>query len=65
MAEAPKKLLRRSQNKRIIAGVAGGLSEFFGISTFWIRFAFLVALIPGGIPGTVAYIILWVIMPNE
>ena len=56
--------LRRSRRNRIIAGVCGGLAEFYGISSFWFRLAFLIALIPGGVPGIGAYIILWVIMPK-
>ena len=60
-----KQPLRRSKNNRMIAGVCGGLSEFFGISSFWIRLAFLIALIPGGVPGILAYIIIWMIVPSE
>ena len=56
--------LRRSRRNRIIAGVCGGLAEFYGISSFWFRLAFLIALIPGGVPGIGAYIILWLIMPK-
>ena len=60
-----KQPLRRSRNNRMIAGVCGGLSEFFGISSFWVRLAFLIALIPGGVPGILAYIIIWMIVPSE
>ena len=63
MAEYTKKL-RRSRSKRIIAGVCGGLSDFFGISTFWFRLAFFILLIPGGLPGVVPYAILWMVMPR-
>jgi phage shock protein C len=58
-----KPVLRRSRRNRVIAGVCGGLSEFFGISAFWFRLAFLIALIPGGIPGLLPYILLWLIIP--
>lgn len=58
-----KRALRRSRSNRIFAGVCGGLSEFFGISAFWFRLAFLIALIPGGVPGLLVYIILWLVMP--
>lgn len=57
--------LRRSRRNRIFAGVCGGMAEFFGISSFWFRLAFLIALIPGGIPGFLAYILLWIIVPSE
>ena len=57
--------LRRSKSNRMLAGVCGGLSEFFGISSFWFRLAFLIALIPGGVPGIVIYLIMWMVVPNE
>ena len=56
--------LRRSRSNRVIAGVCGGLAEFFGISAFWFRLAFVIALIPGGIPGLVPYLILCIIFPK-
>ena len=61
----PSKTLRRSRRNRVIAGVSGGLAEFFGISAFWFRLAFLIALIPGGIPGIGAYLLMWLIIPSE
>jgi phage shock protein C len=57
--------MRRSRSDRIFAGVCGGLSNFFGISTFWFRLAFLIALVPGGVPGFLLYLLLWIIIPNE
>lgn len=54
----------RRQNG-IIAGVCGGLAAFFGISAFWFRLLFLILLIPGGAPGLVPYIILWLVMPRR
>ena len=60
-----KKVLRRSRSDRVVAGVCGGLAEFFGISAFWFRIAFLIALIPGGVPGLLPYILFWIIIPKE
>jgi phage shock protein C len=60
-----KQALRRSRHNRVVAGVCGGLAEFFGISAFWFRLAFLIALIPGGIPGLLPYIVLWIIIPKR
>jgi phage shock protein C len=57
--------LRRSRSNRMIAGVCGGLAEFFGISSFWFRLGFLIALLPGGIPGLVPYLVLWIVVPSE
>jgi phage shock protein PspC (stress-responsive transcriptional regulator) len=58
------RILKRSQRNRVFAGVCGGLSEFFGISTFWFRLGFLISLIPGGVPGLMLYLIMWIIMPR-
>ena len=57
--------LRRSRNDRIVAGVCGGLGEFFGINPLWFRIAFLIALIPGGVPGLLLYFLAWIIIPGE
>jgi len=65
MNNASTKTLRRSRRNRIFAGVCGGLAEFFGLSAFWFRLAFLIALIPGGIPGFLVYLLAWIIIPSE
>lgn len=57
--------LRRSRSNRVVAGVCGGLAEFFGVSAFWFRLAFLLALIPGGVPGILVYLIMMIIVPSE
>jgi phage shock protein C len=57
--------LRRSRRDRILAGVCGGMGEFFGISAFWIRLGFLLTLLPGGIPGLLLYLACWIIIPSE
>ncbi len=57
--------LKRSRRDRIVAGICGGMGEFFGISSFWFRLAFLIAFIPGGVPGLLIYVVLWIIIPSE
>ena len=57
--------LRRSRRNRVIAGVCGGLGEFFGISPTWFRLGFLIALIPGGVPGLLVYFLMWLIVPSN
>lgn len=59
------KVLRRSRHNRIFAGVCGGLGEFFGISPFWFRLVFLIALVPGGVPGLLVYFLAWLVIPKE
>jgi phage shock protein C len=56
--------LRRSRHNRMVGGVCGGLSEFFGISSFWFRLLFLILLVPGGLPGFLPYLILWIVIPS-
>ena len=56
--------LRRSRRNRVLAGVCGGLAEFYGISAFWFRLAFVIATLPGGVPGIAAYLIFWFIVPK-
>lgn len=54
----------RRQNG-IIAGVCGGLGEFFGIGAFWFRLVFLILALPGGWPGVLPYVILWLVIPRR
>ena len=61
----PTKALRRPKQERILAGVCAGLGNFFGISAWWFRAGFLLALIPGGVPGFLLYLICWIIIPSE
>jgi len=65
MTTHQKQGLRRSHRDRIVAGVCGGLGEFFGISAFWFRLALVIASIPGGVPGLLIYFLLWIMIPNE
>ena len=59
------KKLRRSRHNRWIAGVCGGLGEFFGLSAFWFRLLFILFMVPGGVPGLLIYLILWIVMPLD
>jgi len=64
MTTTTRPILRRSRHNRVLAGVCGGLSEFFGISAFWFRLSFLIAFIPGGVPGIGLYLLAWLIIPK-
>jgi len=55
--------LRRQ--KGIVAGVCGGLGTFFGISPWWFRLLFLILLLPGGLPGLLPYVVLWIVIPRK
>lgn len=56
--------LYRSKKSRIIAGVCGGIGEYFKVDPTLIRLLWLLISIMGG-SGIVAYIIAWIIIPEE
>ena len=60
----PYKRLWRSRTDRKIAGVCGGLAEFFRIDPVWIRLIFLVFFLAGG-AAFIVYIILWILVPLQ
>lgn len=57
------KKLYRSQTDKKIAGVCGGLAEYFNIDATIVRIVFIILLLPGGLPGFLPYVILWVFVP--
>jgi phage shock protein C len=61
-----KKLLRRSRSNRMIAGVVGGLSEYFGIDPTLGRVLYvLISVFSAAFPGILVYLLLWIIIPEE
>lgn len=48
-------------NNKVIAGVCGGVAEYFNIDAKLVRIAWVVAVIFAGV-GVVAYLLLWIIM---
>ncbi len=62
----PTNPLRRSRKHRIIAGVCGGLADWLGWDVTVVRILYvLISIFSAAFPGILAYIILWVIMPDE
>ena len=59
------KKLYRSKKDRKIAGICGGLGEYFKIDPTLVRVIFAFLLLPGGLPGLVPYLILWLVFPEE
>ena len=58
------KKLYRSSN-RIMAGVCGGIAEYFDIDPTLIRVAYVVlSLFSAAFPGVLLYIILIILIPN-
>ncbi len=60
------KQLARSADDRWVAGVCGGLGEYFGIDPTLIRIIFVVVtlLFSFVLGGMVIYAILWILMPE-
>jgi phage shock protein C len=57
------KKLYRSQTDKKIAGVCGGVAEYFGIDSTLVRLGWILFTFAGG-SGILAYIIAWIIMPD-
>jgi phage shock protein C len=58
----PYKKLYRSRREKVIAGVCGGLAEYFGMDPVWIRLLFVLFFFAGG-SAFLVYIIMWLIVP--
>lgn len=50
---------------RIIGGVCVGIASRFGVNIALIRVIWIFLLIPGGFPGFLSYILLWIVIPSE
>ena len=59
-----KKKLYRSESDRRLAGVCGGIAEYFDVDSTLIRLAFVFFVLAAG-TGILAYIIAAIVMPNE
>lgn len=58
--------LVRSRDHRIIAGVCGGLADWLGWDPTVLRIVYVVvSVVSAAFPGLIAYIVLWVLMPEE
>ena len=60
-----EKRLRRSSTDSIIAGVSGGIAEYFDIDPVAVRVAYVLLTLFTAFSGVLAYIILWIVMPQR
>jgi phage shock protein C len=58
------RILRRSRDDRVIAGVCGGLGKYLGVDPVIIRIAAILLVFAGG-AGIVLYVIGWIAIPEE
>jgi len=60
------KKLYRSLTQKMVAGVCGGLAEYFDIDVSIIRLIFIaIALASALIPMFIFYIIAWIVIPTQ
>jgi len=58
--------LKRSRRDRMIGGVCGGIAEALGWSPTRVRVLYvLVSILSAAFPGTLVYIVLWIVIPSE
>ncbi len=58
--------LRRSYVNRHIAGVCGGIAEYFDLDPTVVRVAYaLLSIFSAGFPGILVYLILWIMIPSR
>ncbi|HUW24070.1 MAG TPA: PspC domain-containing protein [Patescibacteria group bacterium] len=55
--------LHRSETDRVLAGIAGGLGEYFHLDPVVIRLIFIVLFLQGA--GFLLYLILWIVIPTQ
>lgn len=60
----PNKKLYKSNSDKKLAGVCGGIAEYFDVDSTIIRLAWVVFTLAGG-AGLLAYIIAAIVMPNR
>jgi phage shock protein C len=63
-AVTARRSLRRPRVGRQVAGVCLGLGEYFDLDVTLVRLVWLLCSIFGGF-GFIAYIVGWIVMPNE
>jgi phage shock protein C len=57
--------LRRSRANRQIAGVIGGLAEYFRVDPTLLRVIYVVgSIVSAAFPGVLVYVLLWLLIPE-
>jgi phage shock protein C len=57
--------LLRSRRHRMIAGVCGGIADWLGWSPTVVRVLYVVlSIVSAAFPGILAYLLLWLVMPQ-
>lgn len=57
--------LRRSRTNRQIAGVIGGLADYFRLDATLLRVIYVVgSIVSAAFPGLLVYVLLWLLIPE-
>ncbi len=65
MSTKTKKLMR-SDNEKMVAGVCGGIAEYFDVDPTIVRLIYVLgSIFSVAFPGIIVYLILWVVMPQK
>ncbi|MBP7842545.1 PspC domain-containing protein [Candidatus Woesebacteria bacterium] len=59
-----KRLVLPKKGKKI-GGVAQALANYFEIDVTLVRVFWVLLLMPGGLPGIIPYLLLWLVIPEE
>ena len=59
------KKLQRSSTDCMLGGVCGGLANYFEFDPTLVRVAYVLLTVCTAFSGTLAYILLWIVMPKE
>ena len=60
-----RKPLRRSRSNKMIAGVVGGLADYWALDPTLARVIFfVVSILSAAFPGILVYAVLWLIIPE-
>jgi len=63
---SPTKKLKRSSNNKMLAGVCGGIAEYFVLDPTLVRIGYVIlSLISTGFPGLLVYGVLAIVMPDS
>ncbi|MEA3254674.1 MAG: PspC domain-containing protein [Candidatus Altiarchaeota archaeon] len=59
------KRLYRSKKERMLGGVCAGIAEYFDVDPTLIRVVWVLITAFGIIPGILAYLVCWIIIPEN
>ena len=56
----------RSRTDRWLAGICGGIADYFDVDSALVRLVYLLlTFFSAGFPGLMIYLVLWLVMPKD